>query len=72
MSITPLALYQLWLEDGESFNVHKASSDILIGMVKSRFIGRVNLTPTILINVVNIVLFDRSKDYYRWTEDFAI
>ena len=46
MSITPLALYQLWLDDGDQpFNVQKASSDILLSMVKSRFIGRVIISP---------------------------
>ena len=41
MSVTPLILYQIYLDDGQEFNVHAQSSAILAGTVRSRFIGRV-------------------------------
>ncbi|KAI0685040.1 hypothetical protein C8T65DRAFT_592892 [Cerioporus squamosus] len=40
MSVTPLVLYHVFLDEGQSFNVHEASSATLTGMVRSRFIGR--------------------------------
>ncbi|RPD52202.1 hypothetical protein L226DRAFT_474096 [Lentinus tigrinus ALCF2SS1-7] len=42
MSVTPLALYQIHLDDRDlqSLNVHAASSSILTNMLQSRFIGR--------------------------------
>lgn len=46
MSITPLALYNVFLDDGQTFNVHQVSSASLTGMIRSRFIGRVSVSPS--------------------------
>ncbi|KAI0689632.1 hypothetical protein C8T65DRAFT_588527 [Cerioporus squamosus] len=40
MSAIPVALYQVFLNDGSSFNIHQASCSLLTHMVRSRFIGR--------------------------------
>ncbi|KAI0715457.1 hypothetical protein C8T65DRAFT_643740 [Cerioporus squamosus] len=40
MSNTPVALYQLYCEDDERFNVHRSSTSILENMLRSRFISR--------------------------------
>ncbi|RPD52217.1 hypothetical protein L227DRAFT_515173 [Lentinus tigrinus ALCF2SS1-6] len=40
MSVSPLVVFQAYLEDGRPFDVHETSSAILTGMIRSRFIGR--------------------------------
>ena len=42
MSVTPLVLYQIYLDNQLPLNVHEASSTILSNMLQSRFIGRVS------------------------------